>query len=367
MPVVDLAAQYERHREEIDSAIARVLRSSWFILGEEGRSFEEEFAGYCGAAHAVGVGSGTEALHLSLVALGAGPGREVVAPANTAVPTLSAISFSGARPILVDVEEKTATMDPARLESALSPRTAAIVPVHIYGQSAEMDSIRGIASRRGIPVLEDAAQAHGARFKGRRVGAISEATAFSFYPSKNLGAYGDGGIVTTNDAALAARLRRLRNYGEKERYRHSEVGFNSRLDEIQAAILRAKLPHLDSWNEARRRVYGRYSEELRAHPIRWNEEGEGRYHVRHLGVIGVERRDDLRRFLAERRIQTQIHYPIPIHLQEAYASLGHRRGDFPVSEALADRIVSLPLYPEMSDAMIDRVVEGIRAWFLASA
>lgn len=343
------------------------MQRAWFILGEEVRAFEAEFARYCGAAHGIGVGSGTEAIHLALVALGAGPGREVVAPANTAVPTLSAISFTGAKPVLVDVDEATATLDPALLERAITPRTAAVVPVHLYGQCADIDAIRAIAAKRGIPIVEDAAQAHGAALGARRAGSLAEAAAFSFYPSKNLGAYGDAGLVATGDPDLAGRLVRLRNYGEKERYHHSEVGFNSRLDEIQAAILRAKLPLLDAWNETRRSIYRRYWEALADLPIRWNEEAPGRTHARHLAVIRVENRNGFREFLADRGIQTQIHYPVPIHLQEAYSSLGHGRGDFPVSEALAESVVSLPLYPEMSDEAIDRVVEGIRAWFRRNA
>ena len=363
IPLVDLAAQYGAIRPEIDEAIARVLRRGWFILGEELRAFEGAFARYCGVAHAVGVGSGTEALHLALVALGAGEGREVITAANTAVPTVSAISFSGARPVLVDVEESTALLDPQRLEDAIGPRTAAVVPVHLYGQCADMDPIRTVCSRHGLPILEDGAQAHGAAYRGRRAGSLGEAAAFSFYPSKNLGAYGDGGMVLTEDAELAGRLRRLRNYGERERYHHSEVGFNSRLDEMQAAVLLAKLPHLDRWNEERRRLVDRYRTGLAGVPIQWNEEAPGRYHVRHLCVIRVQDRDSLRRWLAEREIDTQIHYPIPIHLQEAYTSLGHRRGDFPVTERLAESVVSLPLYPELGDEAQDRVIEGIRTWF----
>jgi dTDP-4-amino-4,6-dideoxygalactose transaminase len=363
VPLVDLKAQRARIREEIDSAILRVVDRGWFILGEELRAFEEAFAGYCGAAHGIGVGSGTEALHLSLVALGAAPGREVVAPATTAVPTISSISFSGARPILVDVEDGTGTIDPDRIERAITPRTAAVVPVHLYGQCAAMDAIGAICARRGIPLVEDAAQAHGARIGERRAGSLGAAAAFSFYPSKNLGAYGDGGMITTDDSALAERLRRLRNCGERERYHHSEVGFNSRLDELQAAILMAKLPYLDRWNEERRRLAGRYRSALAGLPVAWNEEAAGRTHVRHLCVLRSDGRDALRAHLASLGIQTQIHYPIPIHLQEAYASLGYRPGDFPVSESLASSVLSLPLYPELGEEAQDRVIEGIKEWF----
>lgn len=363
VPLVDLSAQRERIREEIDSAIRRVVERGWFILGEELRSFEDAFARYCGVAHGVGVGSGTEALHLSLVALGAGPGKEVIAPANTAVPTISAISASGARPVLVDVDPETATIDPGGIERAVTGKTAAVVPVHLYGQCAAMNEIRAICAAARVPVVEDAAQAHGALYGDRRAGSLGEAAAWSFYPSKNLGAYGDGGMITTGDPGLADRLRRMRNYGERERYRHTEVGYNSRLDEIQAAILQAKLPHLDHWNTERRALVTRYRQALEGLPIRWNEEAPGRYHVRHLCVIRIEARDEARSFLASRGIQTQIHYPIPIHLQEAYSFLGHKTGDFPVSEALASSVLSLPLYAELTEAAQDRVIEGIKEWF----
>jgi dTDP-4-amino-4,6-dideoxygalactose transaminase len=367
VPIVDLTAQYREMREEIDSAIARVVQRGWFILGQELRAFEEAFAAYCGVDHAVGVGSGTEAIHLALVAMGAGPGKEVVTAVNTAVPTVSAISFTGALPVFVDVDRATATIDPETLGAAITPRTAAVVPVDLYGQCADYDPILAICAKRGVPVLADAAQSHGATYGGERSGSLAEATAFSFYPSKNLGAYGDGGMITTADGKLAERLRRLRNYGEKDRYHHTEIGFNSRLDEVQAAILLAKLPHLNDWNRKRRALAARYELELSGLPIEWNREAAGRTHVRHLCVALVENRDSFRARMTERGIQTQIHYPIPIHLQEAYAELGGRRGDYPVAEFLADRIVSLPLYPELTGAAQDRVIEEVRAWLLKSA
>jgi dTDP-4-amino-4,6-dideoxygalactose transaminase len=367
VPIVDLTAQYREIRGEIDAAIARVVERGWFVLGQEVRAFEEAFARYCGVEHAVGVGSGTEALHLALVAMGAGPGKEVVTAVNTAVPTISAISFTGALPVLVDVDRATATMDPEKLAAAITPRTAAVVPVDLYGQCADYDAIRAVCSKRGVPVLADAAQSHGARYGDALSGSLAEATAFSFYPSKNLGAYGDAGMVTTDDGAIAARLRRLRNYGERERYHHSEIGFNSRLDEMQAAILLAKLPHLDDWNRRRRAWTARYERELEGLPVDWIREAPGRTHIRHLCVAIVEGRDAFRADLAERGIQTQIHYPIPIHFQEAYAFLGGRRGQFPVAEFLADRIVSLPLYPELTSAAQDRVIEEVRAWLLKPA
>lgn len=366
VPIVDLTAQYRAIRAEIDAAMRRVVERGWFILGEEGAAFEEAFARFCGADHAVGVGSGTEALHLALRAVGAGPGREVVIPANTAVPTASAVSLTGARPVLVDVEPATATMDPERLEAAIGPDTAAVVPVHLYGQCAAMDAIASVCASRGVPIIEDAAQAHGASIGGRRAGTLGLAAAFSFYPSKNLGAYGDAGIVTTGDPELASRIRRLRNYGERERYYHSEIGFNTRLDELQAAILLAKLPHLEEWNAARRSLAARYRSSLASTPVRWIDEAPGRTHIHHLAVARVERRDAFRAFLGARGIQTQIHYPIPIHLQEAYACLAYRAGDFPVSERLAAEIVSLPLFPEMGEKRQDLVIEGIEGWYRAN-
>jgi dTDP-4-amino-4,6-dideoxygalactose transaminase len=363
VPLVDLQAQYRSIRTEIDRAVARVLDRGWFVLGAELKAFEEAFAAYCGVAHAIGVGSGTEALHLALVALGAGEGREVIAPANTAVPTVSAISFSGARPVLVDVEEETATIDAGCLEEAITSRTAAVVAVHLYGQCAAMGKLREICDRRGVPVVEDAAQAHGAEEGRRRAGSLGVAGAFSFYPSKNLGAYGDGGMLTTDDRALAERLRRLRNYGQLDSEACSEVGFNSRLDEIQAAILHAKLPHLDRWNEKRRAIASRYQEELTGLPIVWNREAAGRRHVRHLCVARFERREALRAFLTAQGIQTKVHYAIPIHLQEAYAFLGHQQGDFPVTERLASSVLSLPMYPELTKEAQDQVIKGIQEWF----
>jgi dTDP-4-amino-4,6-dideoxygalactose transaminase len=363
VPVCDLTAQYQAIRDEIDAAIARVVRRGWFILGEECDAFEEEFARYCGAAYGIGVGSGTEALHLILVAIGAGEGREVIAPAMTAIPTIAAIAEAGAKPILVDVVEETGNIDPKLLEAKITTRTSAVVAVHLYGQCADVTTIGGICERSGIALIEDAAQAHGARVGNRKAGRFGRAAAFSFYPSKNLGAFGDAGMITTDDSELAERLRRLRNYGQQQRDRSLEIGFNSRLDEIQAAILRAKLPHLDHWNGRRRELTDRYRTRLQGLPLRWNEEIEGRHHIRHLCVVALEERDAFRQFLADRGIRTQIHYPIPVHLQPAYSFLGHREGDFPVAERLASSVVSLPLYPELPESSQDRVIEAAREWF----
>ncbi len=303
------------------------------------------------------MGSGTEALHLALLACGVQPGDDVATVALTAVPTASAISFAGARPLLVDIDPRTFTMDPNRLEAAITPRTKAILPVHLYGQTADMDPILEVARRRGIPVIEDACQAHGAEYRGRRTGTLGVMAAFSFYPTKNLGACGDGGAVTTDDPTLADRLRLLRNYGQRKRYYHESKGFNSRLDELQAAILRVKLRDLNRWNEARRakaRLYDSLLGEV-VLPL----EADYARHVYHLYVIRCRRRDELQRFLADRGIGTLIHYPVPVHLQEAYRDLGLSRGALPVTERCAEEILSLPLYPELPDAQIVEVAEAI--------
>lgn len=363
VPLVDLKAQYDRIGPEIDAAIARVVDRGWFILGQELTAFEEAFAGYCGVAHGIGVGSGTEALHLALVAVGAEPGREVIAPANTAVPTISAISASGAKPVLADVDEAAATLDPGQVDRLITEKTAAVVAVHLYGQCAATDELNRICSKASVPLVEDAAQAHGATFGRRRAGGLGGIAAFSFYPSKNLGAYGDGGMITTDDGELASSLRRLRNYGEREDYQHGEIGVNSRLDEIQAAILGAKLPYLDRWNEERRTKTARYMSTLAGLPIRWFEDQPDRTQVRHLCVIRISDRDRLSEHLSSHQIRTKVHYPIPIHLQEAYRFLGHKPGDFPISERLASEVLSLPLYPELPDAEQDHVIERIHEWF----
>lgn len=353
----DLKPQHRELREEIRAEVDRVLDEGWFVLGRQGEAFEQQFADYCGVAHCMGVGSGTEALHLALLACGVRPGDDVVTASLTAVPTASAISFAGARPVFVDVDPRTFTMDPAQLESAITPRTKAILPVHLYGQVADMDPILEVGRHHGIPVLEDACQAHGAEYKGRKTGGLGRMAAFSFYPTKNLGACGDGGAVTTDDPELADRLRLLRNYGQRKRYFHESKGFNSRLDEVQAAILRVKLRHLNRWNELRRakaRLYDSLLKEV-ARPF---EAGYAR-HVYHLYVIRSPWRDELQRFLAERGIGALIHYPVPVHLQEAYRDLGLSRGALPATERCADEILSLPLYPELPDEQIVEVAETI--------
>jgi dTDP-4-amino-4,6-dideoxygalactose transaminase len=360
IPFNTLRPQHQDLREELLAAVAEVIDSGWFILGEQVQAFEREFADYCGVAHAVGVGSGTEALHLGLLACDVGPGDEVITVAFTAVATVTAIAQTGATPILVDIDPQTYTIDPNQIEARITPRTKVIIPVDLYGHPADLGPIREIAARHGIRVLEDAAQAQGARYRGSRVGALADLTAFSFYPTKNLGACGDAGLLTTDDPALAERLRLLRDYGQRTRYVHESFGVNSRLDELQAALLRVKLPRLDGWNGARRARACRYNELLtgvvtpQAAP--WAEP------VWHLYVVRSPERDALQRALAEHGIGTLIHYPIPVHLQESYRGLGITPGSLPYTEAFARQILSLPLFPELSLEAIGTVAERINAF-----
>jgi dTDP-4-amino-4,6-dideoxygalactose transaminase len=360
VPFVDLAAQYGAIAEEIDEAIAIVLRRADFILGQDVRLFENEFAAFCEAGYAVGVDSGTSALELALRAFGIGPGDQVITTANTFIATALAISYTGATPVLVDVDPQTYTMDISRLERAVTDHTKAIIPVHLYGQPADMGPILEIAQRHGITVIEDACQAHGAKYKGKRVGSLGHAAAFSFYPAKNLGAYGDGGMVVTNDERVAESVRMLRDYGQREKYRHVLRGYNHRLDTLQAAVLRVKLQHLDAWNAARCQHAQLYSELLADSPLVMPTEADYAQSVYHLYVIRVERRDELRAYLHDRDISTGIHYPVPVHLQEAYRDLGYRRGSFPVTEEYADRILSLPMYAELTPGLIEYVAVSIR-------
>jgi len=342
---VDLQHEYQGIKDEIDAAITGVLNRSDYVLGKPVHEFEPAFASYCEADHAVGVDSGFSALELILRAYGIGLGDEVITAANTFIATALAISNCGARPVLVDVDPETYNLDPALLENAITPATRAIMPVHLYGQPADMDSILTIAQKHGLRVIEDACQAHGARYKGRRTGSLGDAAAFSFYPSKNLGAYGDGGMVVTNDSAVAEQVRILRNVGQSAKYQHPVKGFNHRLDSIQAAVLCAKLPHLDARNAWRRETAVRYNKLLANTAVTIPTASAWAEHVYHLYIIQVDNRDKLQEHLAEAGIATGIHYPIPIHLQPAYAELGHKPGDFPVTEQLAQRILSLPMYP----------------------
>lgn len=350
-------------KNEIDEALARVFNRAWFILGEEGEAFEQEFAAYLGARHGVGVGSGTEALHLALLACGVSAGDEVITVPNTAVPTISAISFANAKPVLVDIDPATYTMNVAQVEAAITPATKVLLPVHLYGQTANLAPLLEIARQHNLHVVEDACQAHGATFEQRKAGTYGEAGCFSFYPSKNLGAYGDGGFVCTDDPEIASRLRLLRNYGQTKRYYHATKGFNSRLDELQAAVLRRKLLYLDYWNARRRELAQLYDQLLQGLPIVLPQTMTWGEHVFHLYVIRCDRRDQLCSFLAERGIQTIIHYPVPVHCQEAYRDLNMPRGALPEAEKAAQEIVSLPLYPEIREEEIEFVAASIREFY----
>ncbi|MEW6129800.1 MAG: DegT/DnrJ/EryC1/StrS family aminotransferase [Acidobacteriota bacterium] len=362
IPFGDLRRQYLSMREEIDSAVRRVHERGWFILGTEGEQFEKAFANYIGVNHAVGVGSGTEAIHLALRAVGVQPGDEVITVANTCVPTISGIWMSGATPVLIDVSEKSFNLDPQKLETTITEKTKAILPVHLYGQSVDLDPILEIARAYKIKVIEDAAQAHGATYKGRKLGAIGDAAAFSFYPSKNLGANGDGGAITTDDEEIAHRIIQLRNYGQEKRYYHSTKGTNSRLDEIQAAILSAKLLHLDSWNKRRSEIAEIYHRQIHNPLIIKPAVMDYGSHNFHLYVIRCAGRERLQNYLNECGIQTLIHYPIPVHLQKAYSDLQKQEGDFPVAEQLAGEILSLPIFPELTDKEARYVVDCINAF-----
>lgn len=365
VPFNALAVQDRPLRDQILAALHRVVERGRYVLGEELVAFERAFAPHAGCAQSVGVASGTDAIRLALDAVGVGPGDEVVTVSHTATFTALAISALGARPVFCDIEPLTMMLDPARLEAAITPRTRAILPVHLYGQAADMDPILAIAGRRGVPVIEDCAQAHGALYRGRPVGSFGAAAAFSFYPTKNLGAFGDAGAVTTSDAAIADRVRMLRNGGQGDRYRHDAIGVNSRLDEIQAAILAVKLGRLAEANDERRAQAARYAAALEG--VTLPHEAAGRRHVYHLYVIRHERRDALADHLKEAGVGSLVHYPIPVHLQPAYASLGVGRGALPQSERAAGEVLSLPLYPGLTDAEQQRVIEAVNAFSRAHA
>ena len=360
--------QYLTIKDELDAAVQRVLDTSFFVLGQELTAFEAAWADYLGVARAVGVGSGTEAIHLTLRVLDIGPGDEVLTVSHTAVATTVAISSTGATPVFVDIDPHTYTMDCADLERRITPRSKAIVPVHLYGHPADMDRILPLAESHSLVVVEDAAQAHGAAYRGRRCGTLGAAGAFSFYPTKNLGAYGDGGAVVTNDVALAERLVLLRNYGWSERYYSAIKGYNSRLDELQAAVLGAKLPYLDRWNARRRRLAALYTAALAgdtlgvtgASTIQVPTEAAWATHAYHLYVVRLPERDRVQARLRERGIVTQVHYPVPVHLQEAYRDLGYTPGSLPHTEQAAAEILSLPLYPELTDDDVQYVAAALR-------
>jgi dTDP-4-amino-4,6-dideoxygalactose transaminase len=368
IPMVDLKAQYARIRAEVDAAMARVLESTAFIKGDDCGAFESEFAQYCGTRHAVGVANGTDALIVALRAFGVGPGDDVVTVANTFIATGEAIVLNGARPVFVDVDPATFTMDPARLERAITPKTKVVLPVHLYGHPADMEPILDIARRHGLPVLEDAAQAHGAEIAGRRVGSLGHAACFSFYPGKNLGAYGDAGMVVSGDGEFAARVRQIANHGGgANKYDNVVVGTNSRLDTLQAAVLRVKLRHLDQWNAERRERAQAYTRALADVPgLTLPRERAGARSVWHLYTILTAERDALQQRLKADGISTAVHYPRPIHLQPAMAAAGGAAGDLPVSEQLSREVLCLPLYPELAAEDVDRVAAAVRSFRTAS-
>ena len=364
IPFVDLVAQYKSIAGEVDRAFHEVTASAQYILGARVERFEEEFAAFVGVDHAVGVGSGLDALRLGLLALEVGRGDEVILPANTYIATALAVSEVGADVVLVDCDPETYNIDPAAVASALTSRTRALLPVHFTGQAAEMRPLLELAASNSVEVVEDAAQAHGALYEGRPCGSLGKVACFSFYPGKNLGAYGDGGMVTTSDPVVVERTRRLRNYGERAKYDHVVKGVNSRLDGLQAAFLSVKLPHLASWNEARLRHADMYTVELEGvGDLGLQKRSPSSTHVYHLFVVETAERDALRDSLAERGIQTGIHYPIPIHLQEAYSDLRLGPGAFPHAERLAHETLSLPMYPELTEEQIRRVTDAIREFF----
>ncbi len=362
IPLVDLKRQYELIREEVNERVNEVLTNQRFVLDKNVESFEREFAGFCRARYAVGVGCGTDALSLSLRALGIRGGDEVISVANTFIATIDAISHNNARPVLVDADEETYNIDISGVEGAVTSKTRAIIPVHLYGQACDMDAIMEIAEKHGLKVVEDACQAHGAEYKGRRVGSIGDVGCFSFYPGKNLGAYGDGGMAVTSSREIAEKLGLLRDYGRVSKYEHRVKGYNSRLDEIQAAVLRVKLRHLEEWNESRRRSAGVYNEMLAGADVTTPLETGRARHVYHMYVIRARDRGKLQEWLKSRGIATGIHYPIPPHLQEAYRDLGHKRGSFPVAERLAGEILSLPMFPELKRDEIAYICNCIRGF-----
>jgi len=360
VPFMDLKAQFQAVRDEVLPAMEEVAADAAFILGPRVAEFEEAFAAYTGANHCVAVNSGTSALHLALLAAGVGPGDEVITVPMTFVATSWAISYCGATPVFVDVDATTYTMDPNQVEAKITARTKAILPVHLYGQPADLGPLLYIGRRHGIPVIEDACQSHGATYRDRPVGSIGQSGCFSFYPGKNLGAFGEGGAVVTNDVAKAARMRTLRDHAQPTRYVHNEIGFNYRMDGLQGAVLRIKLNHLPDWDARRCDLAVRYRDRLADLPLGLPAVGPNRTHVWHLFVVRHPDRDRLRAALADRNIQTGLHYPTPVHLQQAYAHLGYQAGDFPVTESIARECLSLPLFPEMTDEQQDAVVAALK-------
>lgn len=361
VPFLDLGIQYRSIKKEIDQALQQVLDKTAFAGGPFVTQFEEEFAAFCGARYAVGVGSGTDALWLSLLALGIGKGDEVITVPDTFIATAEAITYTGATPVFVDVDENTHNMDPALLKAVITPKTKAIIPVHLFGQPADMDPIMAIARESGLYVIEDACQAHGALYKGKRAGSLGDAGCFSFYPGKNLGAYGEAGAVVTDRQDVTDKMRMFRDHGQAKKYYHTTVGWNARMDGFQGAVLSVKLKHLEAWNDGRRRNAELYNELLKdIKGIALPYEAEYARHVYHVYAIRVQKRDDLIRTLAEKGIGSGIHYPIPLHLQDAYRYLGYRKGDFPIAERSAAKFVSLPMFPELTKEQIRQVADEVR-------
>jgi dTDP-4-amino-4,6-dideoxygalactose transaminase len=362
IPFVDLKAQYFSIKEEIDRAVIGVLESTQFVLGKEVAAFEELFSAYTQTSHVIGVNSGTSALHLALLAAGVGAGDEVITTPHTFIATVSAIDYARATPVFVDIDPVSFTIDPAQIEAKITPRTKAILPVHLYGQPADMDPIMAIAKKHGLVVIEDAAQAHGAEYKGRRCGSIGDLGCFSFYPGKNLGAYGEGGAVTTNNPELARIVKALRDWGAERKYYHDLKGFNYRLEGVQGAVLRVKMAYIEQWTEARRAAAAYYDAALPALGVRTPTALPDRRHVYHVYAVRDVERDALQTFLRDHEVATGIHYPIPVHLQNAFADLGYQQGDFPHAEAAANEVLSLPMFPELKPEQQDVVVAAMKAW-----
>lgn len=362
IPVVDLRKQYESIKSEIDDAISGVIESMQFVLGPEVVKFEEEFANYCQTKFAFGVNSGTSALHLAMLAAGIGPGDEVITVSYTFVATAAAVCYVGARPVFVDIDPDTCNIDVSRIEAAITPRTKAIMPVHLYGNCADMDPILAIAKTHNLLVIEDAAQAHGAEYKGRRAGSMGEMACFSFYPGKNLGAYGEAGAIVTNNEQYADTIRQLRDQGQSEKYFHTMVGYNYRMEGLQGAVLGVKLRHLDDWNAARRKHAAVYRRELADAGLRLLNEHADYNPVHHIFPLFTSQRDELREHLHSNGIATGLHYPIPVHLQPGYRHLGYREGDLPETERSCREVLSLPMFPELEDGTVRRITDSVRAF-----
>jgi dTDP-4-amino-4,6-dideoxygalactose transaminase len=362
IPHMDLSAQTAALKEELLRGFRRVLDNNAFCLGPEVQAFEKEFAAYCGSAHGIGVNSGTSALHLALLALGVGPGDEVITTPFTFAATAWAISYCGATPVFADIDPASYLIDPKAVEKAITPRTKAIVPVHLYGQPVDLDALLDLAKRKGLPLVEDAAQAHGATYRGRRIGSFGDAAAFSFYPSKNLGACGEAGIVLTQNAALAAKIRALREHGQTRRYYHDTIGFNYRMEGLQGCALRIKLPHLDTWVGCRQKLAALYGTLLQDGPVQLPRVLPHRTHAYHLYVVRHKNRDSLCEFLKSRGIGTSMHYPVPLHLQQAYAQLKLPKGSFPHAEAAAAECLSLPIFAELKEEQVETVATAIKQW-----